>query len=306
MKNNHREFKSKLESEGIDLVRMNIAEGKYDKNERKIAEAWLQIKEIRFQRGIVKHQKKINVFLLIVSMLAFGAAGVSLYFDYEEQSSAEKEVLSIFIKRLDTNYETSIIKTEIPQIKVYLSCMLANNSKKTLSIKDYAVWDLLENGPKSLDCPMLEQLGESVNFPINLDPGEGDSFYLEMSLPITQNIYKLIMEEFSTQPEFLIQDLISFLVSKKKDIYGNILVPVYEYGNFSHFVTLMLKDEKKFHIRFESSTGKYFDKEFNWYIGDAFLNISTEKGVDIDSQLKRMFEEGIHKIKSINIEKKNE
>ena len=289
------EFWEKLQSEGEEKVRLNLAQGIYGPHKKALAEEWLRRKEmertlsdlkkrdaqLEEQLQLQKSQTKAKWVTAWAATISVVVSIFALIFSKKAYQLSQREDLTVSIHRVQADYETELIKIGLPGypavLLTYWECVLTNNNDKSLSILDYAVEQKAEDYPARYPH-MIRGLfisrEKSLKLPLVIEPGKSAKFLLRLGLTIDPKAYEIIDQSFLLLPQktkFLIETLMEHLAEKGIDFYGNSIEPIWDQHQMIGLrIPFENRKEQFFIITFKTGRGNYFRDAAFWYKARTF------------------------------------
>lgn len=172
-----------------------------------------------------------------ISILALVISAASFTFSVIQYVNEDNEHLTIRVES-STNMPVQLPFNNFGEhgflIQLPFKTSLSNTGKKTLSIVDYEIFQLLDDGPiknnklsySGIDGGLYDINGEQLTTPINIQQGETKSLYMYVGVLIS----KAVMEHLKKQKETSLtrNEIIKVLSEIQSDLYGNKTIKVSE------------------------------------------------------------------------------
>jgi hypothetical protein len=137
------------------------------------------------------NNKRIEIFNLIIALLALVVAVISILFSYYTYRDTKTEKLNIQASFIQENYQTKIIPIgHNVVVPLYWQLIITNNSEKTLSITDIAVENINDGSGIAIYSHIYDGLFETyedydkgqLELPININSGESRKVFIRIGI----------------------------------------------------------------------------------------------------------------------------
>jgi len=208
-----------------------------------------------YKRWILNHRILsiiVLVGVVIIALAAFSESVWKLVDSYKRVTENDKkpEIVSSSHHPSSEELEISKVRPIIDQptfirdfagtgvMTMYWELVLSNNGDKDLSVIDYDVYQMSEEGPMSYTdlrqglYSLQDTKLQPITFPLIIPAGHSLALFIRLGVMMDKKAYELVKEEYGDEQSQSASSIIDFLRSREIDIYGNPFIK-HDIGSYS-------------------------------------------------------------------------